>query len=131
MYATSFGGIGSNADDIDPYPRTPGRSLGPHRASRQPMVLTVGERPCATVCERRSRQVVRLAAIPALLSPSLDAEAREIRGDYGTVLLASFLINAWEAAVLRPTVERMALPSRNSNKSCSRNAYPVSQQSEE
>jgi len=54
------------------------------------MVLTVGERPCATVCERRSRQVVRLAAIPALLSPSLDGEAREIRGDYGTVLLASF-----------------------------------------
>jgi len=38
--------------------------------------------------------VVRLAAIPALLSPSLDAEAREIRGDYGTALLASFLINA-------------------------------------
>jgi hypothetical protein len=92
------------------------------------MVLTVAERPCATVCERRWRQVVRLAAIPAL---SLDGEAREIRGDYGTVLLASFLINAWEAAVLRPTVERMALPSRNSNKSCSRNAYPVSQQSEE
>src|SRR6516162_304460 len=33
MYATSFGGIGSNADDIDPCPRTPGRSLGPHHAS--------------------------------------------------------------------------------------------------
>ena len=74
------------------------------------MVLTVGERPCATVCERRSRQVVRLAALPALLSPSLDAEAREIRGDNGTVLLASFLINAWEAAVLCPKVEKNGTP---------------------
>ena len=74
------------------------------------MVLTVGERPCATVCERRWRQEVRLAAIPALLSPSLDGEAHEIRGDYGTVLLASFLINAWEAAVLRPKVEKNGTP---------------------
>jgi hypothetical protein len=54
--------------------------------------------------------VVRLAALPALLSPSLDAEAREIRGDNGTVLLASFLINAWEAAVLCPKVEKNGTP---------------------
>ena len=70
--------------------RTPVRRGGALARTCQPMVLIVGERPCATVCERRSRQVVRLAAISALLSPSLDAEAREIRGDYGTALLASF-----------------------------------------
>ena len=74
------------------------------------MVLTVGERPCATVCERRSRQVVRLAAIPALLSPSLDGEARGIRVITAPSLLASFLINAWEAAVLRPKVEKNGTP---------------------
>ena len=74
------------------------------------MVLTLGERAGATVCERRWRQVGRLAAIPALLSPSLDGEAREIRGDYGTVLLASFLTNTWEAAVFRPKVEKNSTP---------------------
>ena len=57
-----------NADDIDAYPGAPGRSLGPHRTSRRQMVLTVGERPRATVRERRGRPVVRLAAVPAVLS---------------------------------------------------------------
>src|SRR6266480_4647544 len=42
-----------NADDIDAYPGAPGPSLGPHRTSRRQMVFTVGERPRATVRERR------------------------------------------------------------------------------
>jgi hypothetical protein len=66
--ASPFGRSDSNADDIDAYPGAPGRSLGPHRTSRRQMVLTVGERPRATVRERRRRPVVRLAAVPAVLS---------------------------------------------------------------
>lgn len=77
------------------------------------MVLNVGERSRATVCERRWRPVVRLAAIPALLSSSLDGNRerrREICDDYGVTLLGSLLINAQQAAVLRPKVEKNRTP---------------------
>lgn len=77
------------------------------------MVLTVGERTRTTVCERRWRPVVRLAAIPALLSSSLDGNRerrREICDDYGVTLLGSFLINTRQAAVLRPKVEKHRTP---------------------
>ena len=47
--ASRFGRSDSNADDIDAYPGAPGQSLGPYRTSRRQMVLTVGERPWATV----------------------------------------------------------------------------------
>jgi hypothetical protein len=65
----------SDADGIDAYPDAPGRSLGPHRTSHRQMVLTVGERPRATVRERRSRPLVRLAAVPAVL------RARTLNGE--------------------------------------------------
>ena len=43
-------------------------SLGPRHASGWEMVLSVDKRPRATVRERRRQSVVRLAAVPALLS---------------------------------------------------------------
>ena len=46
-------GVILNADDIDAYPGAPGRSRRSLRTSRRQMVLTVGERPRATVRERR------------------------------------------------------------------------------
>ena len=36
--------------------------------------------------------------------------ASEIRGDYGATVLASFLINAWEASVLLAKVEENGTP---------------------
>ena len=42
-------------------------------------------------------------------------EAREIRGDCGTALLASFLINAWEGAILRSKVVKNSAPLEEFN----------------
>ena len=121
-----FGRSDSNADDIDAYLGAPGRSLGPQRASRRQMVLAVGGRPRATArtptptggsTGRGSRR--------SELRLIMERGSRgEIRVDLDATVLASFLINAWEGAVLRAKAEKTSTPSKNSKKSCSRNCLP-------
>ena len=56
--------------------------------------------------------------------------ARPIRVDVDATVLASFLIKAWEGAVLRAKVEKNGTPSKNSKQRVREIAYLAPQPSE-